>query len=550
MCWNHCPVRDITDGPTYAQVSCPMPALNFDFPYNSQRMPVMADNVVATSNPLAVQSGLHILRQGGNALDAALATAITLTVVEPNNNGLGSDAFAIVWDGGSLTGLNASGRSPRALTLDHFRRHDSVPATGWLPVTVPGAVSAWIALSERFGRLPFEQLFDDAVRYARKGYAVPPITAQRWGEAEEYYSGCPDFARTFCPGGHAPRPFDTVCMPDHASTLEQIRDSRGDAFYRGDIAGKIAAYAHETGGLLTEEDMAEHRADWTKLLSMDFAGHTLHEIPPNGQGIAALIACGILRHAGVDRYAVDSADSLHMQIEAMKLAFADVYRYVADPAYMDVAPEELLYEGYLADRARLIDMDVAGDPGYGIPPKGGTVYLTTADSSGMMVSYIQSNFMGFGSGVVVPGTGIAMQNRGFGFSLDPDHPNCAGGGKRPYHTIIPAFVTRGGEPVMSFGVMGGPMQPQGHLQMMVRVFIHGQNPQTAADAPRWRVMGDRKVIVEDGVNATVLDELTGRGHLIERADSSQFGGAQLIYREGSRYCAGSDPRKDGQAAGY
>ena len=510
----------------------------------------MADNVVATSNPLVVQSGLHALRQGGNAIDAALAAAVTLTVVEPNNNGLGSDAFAIVWDGGTLTGLNASGRSPRALTLDHFTEYDAVPATGWLPVTVPGAVSAWVALSERFGRLPFERLFDDAVRYAREGYPVPPITASRWGEAEIYYRECPDFARTFCPGGHAPRPFETVRFPDHAKTLELIRDSRGEEFYRGDIAEKIAAYARKTGGLLTEDDMAGHRAEWTTLLHMDFAGHTLHEIPPNGQGIAALMACGILRHAGVDKYAVDSADSLHMQIEAMKLAFADVYQYVADPAYMDVTSDELLNEDYLAGRAGLIDMAAAGDPGYGIPPKGGTVYLAAADSSGMMVSYIQSNFMGFGSGVVVPGTGIAMQNRGFGFSLDPDHPNCAAGGKRPYHTIIPAFVTRDDEPVMSFGVMGGPMQPQGHLQMMVRVFLHGQNPQAAADAPRWRVMGGRRVIVEDGIEASVLDELVKRGHKIDRADPSQFGGAQLIYRDGGHYCAGSDPRKDGQAAGY
>jgi len=526
-----------------------MSEITYDFPYPSQRMPVMAKNVVATSQPLAAQAGLRMLLKGGNAVDAAVATAITLTVVEPTSNGIGSDAFAIVWDGGKLHGINASGRSPAALTPERFRGMKNVPDFGWDPVTVPGCVSAWVEVSKKFGRLPFEELFEPAIEYAGKGFIVSPITAGLWKSARERYRDYPDFVATFTVDGRVPGPGEKFVLGDHARTLCRIAATEGKAFYHGELAEKIAAHAKATGGLITLEDLAQHRADWVEPISMDYHGVTLHEIPPNGQGIAALIMLGILKHHDIRRYPVDSADSLHLQIEAMKLAFADAHRYVADPSYMDVGVDDLLNPDYLEERAELIDRRKARDPVYGIPDRGGTVYLTAADENGMMVSFIQSNYMGFGSGIVVPGTGIALQNRGRGFTLEEGHPNRVGGRKRPYHTIIPAFVTREGEPVMSFGVMGGPMQPQGHAQMMVRIFDYGQNPQTASDAPRWRVLGNLKVALEPGFDQAVIDELKGRGHQVQVGGVS-FGGAQLILRLADGYCAGSDHRKDGQAVGY
>ena len=527
-----------------------MTPFDYSFPYPSQRMPVLARNIVATSEPLAAQAGLRMLLKGGNAVDAAIAAAITLTVVEPTSNGIGSDAFAIVWDGTALHGINASGRSPAALTPGHFAGKSEMNPRGWDAVTVPGAVSAWVALSEKFGSLPFDDLFEPAVEYAGKGYILAPITAQGWAGAKGVFGGFPSFVETFLPDGQAPKAGERVVLPDHAKTLCRIAATKGEAFYRGDIAERIAAHAKATGGLMTVEDLESHHPDWVEPLSIDYHGVSLHEIPPNGQGIAALIMLGILRHKNIRDFPVDSADSLHLQIEAMKLAFADGYRYIADPASMDISPKSLLDPGYLAERARLIDMKKAQDPVYGIPPRGGTVYLTAADAHGMMVSYIQSNFQGFGSGIVIPGTGIAMQNRGYCFTLEKGHPNQVGGRKRPYQTIIPGFVTREGRPLMSFGVMGGPMQPQGHAQMMVRIFDYGQNPQTASDAPRWRVLGGLKVALEKGFDSAVIEELSARGHDIQIDTASSFGGAQLIYRLDDGYCAGSDHRKDGQAVGY
>jgi gamma-glutamyltranspeptidase/glutathione hydrolase len=527
-----------------------MQYFTFDFPYPSQRMPLLAQNIVATSQPLAAQAGLRMLEKGGNAVDAALAAAITLTVVEPNNNGLGSDAFAMVWDGANLHGLNASGRSPAALIPERFKGMKAMPELGWGPTTVPGAVSAWVKLSDRFGKLLFTDLFESAIEYAVKGFIVSPITALRWSEAKKRYREFPEFGREFLPNGRAPRAGETVYFQNHARTLRMIRDTRGEAFYRGKLAEKIVAYAVATGGLMTMKDLADHRADWVTPVSQDYQGFTLHEIPPNGQGIAAPIALGILQHWNLQDYPVDSADSFHIQIEAMKLALADTHRYVADPASMEIAPRDMLDHGYLAQQAKLIDIKKAKNPLHGIPPKGGTVYLTAADEEGMMVSYIQSNYMGFGSGIVIPETGIAMQNRGSCFTLKKGHPNRVGGGKRPFHTIIPAFVTRGNQPLMSFGVMGGHMQPQGHVQMMVRIFMYGQNPQTASDAPRWQVLKGLDVAFEQGIKSEVLDDLKHRGHRIEILEPRYFGGAQIIFRLDNGYCAGSDHRKDGYAAGF
>ncbi len=526
-----------------------MPEVSWSFPYASQRMPVMARNVVATSQPLAALAGTRMLLKGGNAVDAALATAMALPVVEPTMNGIGSDAFCILWDGEQIHGLNASGRSPKAWSPEMFPKDGVMPQRGWDAVTVPGCVSAWVALSERFGKLPFEELFEPAVHYARNGFSVSPLTGYSWANAVSNYNDMPDWMAVFAPNGRAPKVGEKFTNEAQARTLERIAETKGEAFYRGDLAEKIAAHAKNTGGAMTEEDLAEHQLDWVGTITTDFKSHTLHEIPPNGQGIAALMTLGILEHMDLTQYPVDSADSYHLQIEAMKLAYVDTHRHVSDPSTRDIDHQQLLDADYLATRAKLIDPKVAQAPTFGIPSSD-TVYLTAADENGMMVSFIQSNYRGFGSGIVVPDTGISMQNRGAGFVLKEGHPNRVDGGKRPYHTIIPAFATKDGQPIMSFGVMGGHMQPQGHVQMMVRIFAYGQNPQAACDAPRWQVLGGLNVGIEPGVDANVLDDLRSRGHNIEIPPEIEYGGGQLIYRLEDGYCAASDPRKDGLAVGY
>lgn len=524
--------------------------MNWDFPYASQRMPVLARNVVATSQPLAAQAGLQMMARGGNAIDAALAAAMALTVVEPNMNGIGSDAFAILWDGEALHGLNASGRSPQAWTPAHFDKYDNMPTRGWDAVTVSGCVSAWQALSERFGRLPFADLFEPAIRYARDGWLVPPVTAASWAKAAQTYDDQPDWHAAFTIEDRAPRVGECFRFPAQATTLERLAATGGEAFYRGDLAEKIVAHARATGGLMTMEDLAAHKPEWVQPMAVDYRGQQLHEIPPNGQGITALIALGILRQFDLSSHDVDSANSLHLQIEAMKLAYADAKRYVSDPSTKDIDFEALLDDAYLRQRAGDIDMTRAQAPTFGKPGHGETVYLTAADEEGRMISFIQSNFSGFGSGVVVPDTGISLQNRGSGFVLDDGHPNQVGGGKRPYHTIIPAFVTRAGQPLMSYGVMGGHMQPQGHAQVMVRLFDYGQNPQAALDAPRWRFDTGLAVGVEAAVGTDVMADLERRGHQLTVEPGAQFGGGQLIYRLQDGYIAASEPRKDGQAAGF
>jgi gamma-glutamyltranspeptidase/glutathione hydrolase len=519
-------------------------------PYPSQRMPVLARNVVATSQPLAAQAGLRMLLKGGSAVDAALATAIALTVVEPTSNGIGSDAFAIVWDGNQLHGLNASGRSPAAWHPQMFAGYETMPILGWHSVTVPGAVSAWVALSKRFGRIPFADLFEPAIEYATDGFLVSPIIAQQWQQSVSEYAAYPDFAAAFLPHGRAPQAGEKVVLCDHARSLQRIAETRGDAFYRGDLAEKIIAHATAGGGLLTMEDLASHRCDWADTISVDYQNLTLHEIPPNGQGLAALLTLGILRHWPLQDFPVDSSDSVHLQLEAMKLALADAHRYIADPTAMDMSCDVLLSDEYLKQRANLIDLKRASEPDFGTPPQSDTVYLTAADADGMMVSLIQSNYYGFGSGIVVPDTGISLQNRGYGFTLEPGHPNQVGGAKRPFHTIIPAFVMKGAQPLMSYGVMGGPMQAQGHVQMLIRTAVYDQNPQAAADAPRWQVLQGQQVGVEAGFAPDVVEKLEERGHRIQILSGGSFGGAQLIYKLNDGYCAASDPRKDGQAVGY
>ena len=522
--------------------------------YPTRRSPVLARNAVATSHPLATEAGLAMLRRGGNALDAALSAAITLTVVEPTGNGLGSDAFCILWDGKELHGLNASGRSPAAWTPDRFAGRDGMPKRGWESVTVPGAVSAWVDLSTRFGRLPFETLFEPAIEYASRGYHVTPIIAEQWKRGAEELKNQPGFADAFMPEGRAPSAGEVFRSEAMARSLQLIAETKGEAFYRGELAERIQAFATVNGASLTVDDLASHTNDWCGTISKGFEDAALHEIPPNGQGIAALMALGILSNTEIADLDPDGAEAIHLQVEAMKLAFMDVHAFVADENQMDqVKASHLLDPAYLLSRARLIDRTKASSFPVGAPRNGGTVCLATGDADGMMVSFIQSNYAGFGSGVVVPETGISLQNRGFGFSTKPGHPNEVGPRKRPFHTIIPGFVMGPSQPIMAFGLMGGPMQAQGHLQMMLRTQVWKQDPQSAADAPRWRVLSGLDVALENTMDTSVVQRLVELGHAAtsESPDASfGFGGAQLVQRIDGGYAAGSDPRKDGHAAGF
>ena len=526
----------------------------WDFPYTSQRMPLLAANVVSTSQPLASAAGLLMLARGGNAVDAALAMAMTLTVVEPCMNGIGGDAFAILWDGKQMHGLNASGRAPRKWTPEYFSKYTAMPQRGWDSVTVPGTVSAWRALSDRFGTIPFAELMAPALRYAREGYMVSPTVHRQWQAQVAELSPQPGFREAFAPQGRAPLPGEHFICPGQANTLARIAASKGDDFYHGELAKAIADHARNTGGVMDEVDLAAHQADWVEPIAVRYRDVMLHEIGPNGQGIGALMALGMLQHLDLRAAGLDTALSQHLQIEAMKLAFADLHEYVADPAAMrEVSVTDLLNTDYLAQRARLIDPDRAAPARAGSPHNGGTVYLTAADKNGMMISFIQSNFKGFGSGVVVPNTGIALQNRGWGFNLKPGHPNQVAPGKRPSHTIIPGFLTRNGAPLMSFGVMGGSMQAQGHVQVTVRVADHGQNPQVASDAPRWRVMDDNHgVAVEWNFSPEAIEGLIARGHPVKVSPrfDTEFGCAQMAMKTEHGYIAASDHRKDGYPVGF
>lgn len=529
--------------------------LRHDPLYPSRRSPVLADNVVASSQPLTAQAGMAMLAQGGNAADAALAAAIAMTVVEPTGNGLGSDAFCLLWDGAELHGLNASGRSPAAWTPERFAGLERLPKHGFESVTTPGAVSGWVALSERFGKLPFADLFAPAIRYAEEGFLLSPIIAEQWRRGAEILSDQPGFAVTFLREGRPPAAGERFVNRALGRTLRLIAETRGEAFYRGEIAERMAAFAAEHGAALSAEDLAAHKANWCGSIAQEFDGVALHEIPPNGQGIAAQIALGMLAHTPIRDYGPDDPAALHLMIEAMRIALADARAYVADPAYMtSLKAADLLDPTYLEIRAREIQPDRAENRRARAPREGGTIYVTAADADGMMVSFIQSNYSGFGSGVAEPSTGVHFQNRAFGFTLEEGHPNQIGPSKRPFHTIIPGFLMKDGAPLMSFGVMGGPMQAQGHLQMTLRTQLWGQDPQTAIDAPRWRVTDGLGLACEPSWPAETLQALRDLGHEItlEAPDAAfGFGGAQLIQKlPGGGYVAGSDPRKDGQAVGF
>ena len=529
------------------------------YPYASRRMPVLADNgAVATSQPLAAQAGLKVLQNGGCAVDAAVATAAALTVLEPTSNGIGGDAFAIVWDGKKLHGLNASGRWPRASSAAALRDQgfDAVPERGWPSVTVPGAPAAWADLHQRFGRLEMKDLLEPAIGYAESGFPVSPVIAHLWNEAASLFlvPKRPEFdgwRQTFAPDGRTPQAGARFFSAGHAWTLKTLAERGIWDFYQGQVAERIIAYAKASGGELTAEDLAAHRSEWVEPVCTTYGDCQVWEIPPNGQGIAALIALALLDEMALHEHDHASGSLWHLQIEAMKLGFADAYRYVADPDFAVVPVSGLLNDGYIASRRALIG-DEARLPEAGRPPNGGTVYLCTADRDGMMVSFIQSNYMGFGSGVVVPESGISLQNRGAGFTLEPSHPNEAAGGKRPRHTILPGFLTRNGDAVGPFGVMAGEMQPQGHLQVVSGMLDHDLNPQAVLDAPRWRIGDGLRVNVEPGTDPSVIDALEARGHRVVRAPNSySFGRGQIIERrENGVYVAASEPRADGAAVGY
>ena len=535
--------------------------MNFsDYSFPSRRAYVTARNgLVATSQPLAAQAGLAVLQSGGNAIDAAIAAVATLCVVEPCSTGIGGDAFALIWSAaeGRLVGLNASGPAPAGLTADlvRGRGHTSFPTRGGLPVTVPGALRGWQLVLERFGTRGLDTLLAQPIAYATDGYPVSPGIAAAWERSTELLARLPDSRRVWLPGGRAPRAGEMFRNPEFAATLGAIADQGPDAFYTGSIAARVAAAVRADGGVMTADDLAAYRAEWVEPIAVEYAnGATFHEIPPNGQGLAALLALNIARGFDLSSVPYGSADYTHILIESMKLAFVDAHAYVGDPRRVGVPVAGLLSGRYARERRALIAKDRALFPEPGSPPRDGdTVYLTVADGAGNMVSWIQSLYMGFGSGVTAGDTGVQLQNRGANFSLTPGHPNEVAPGRRPFHTIIPGFITRDGRPWASYGVMGGFMQPQGHLQVGVNLVDFGMNPQAALDAPRFNWLQGREVALEPGFGAAVRDELARRGHALLPAGAAvHYGGGQVILRDPDSgvLIGGSEPRNDGAVVGW
>lgn len=551
--------------------------MKFDYQsyrYPSRRETVFARNgMVCTSQPLAAQAGLDILKAGGNAIDAAVATAAALTVLEPTSNGIGGDAFALVWmeQDKALKGLNASGGAPSALTAKRVRAmgYQEMARRGWLPVTVPGAPSAWAELTKTHGRLSLAENLQPAIRYAREGYPVSPTVAKLWAagfslfdeiRAEAAQAGTekdtawlrPWFDH-FAPGNRAPKPGEIWKSEEMANTLEQIASTAAKAFYQGQLADAIDRFSGQTGGFLRKSDLTEYWCEWVNPIHINYHGFDVWEIPPNGDGIIALMALNMLKNFRSDGgyEGRQSPELCHRQIEAIKLAFADGHRYVTDPSRMMITEEELLSAEYGRRRAGEIGTK-AQIPEAGDPRSGGTVYLCTADAEGNMVSFIQSNYHGFGSGVVVPGTGISLQNRGFSFSLDESHVNVLAPGKKAFHTIIPGFLTRDGEAVGPFGLMGAFMQPQGHVQLLMNLIDFGLNPQEALDAPRWQWIRGLEIEVEQSFPAETASQLAQMGHHVTYAtDSISFGRGELILRsKDGVLCGACEPRAAGSIAAW
>jgi gamma-glutamyltranspeptidase / glutathione hydrolase len=531
------------------------------YAFPSRRSNVMArQGLVATSQPLAAQAGLAVLQAGGNAVDAAVATAATLCVVEPCSTGIGGDAFALIWiaDEQKLYGINASGPAPLALSADFVRSqgHTTMPTLGPLTITVPGSLRGWQLALERWGSLGLDRLLRQPIDYATNGFPVSQRIAGAWQRSQAKMSAHSDSKRVWVPGGRTPQAGELFRNPEFAQTLRTLAADGYDSFYTGQIAAQIVNCVQTAGGLLSRDDMANYRAEWVEPISVDWGDYTFYEIPPNGQGLTALLALNMVRGFDLQALGYGTADYYHVLMEAIKLAFADAAAYIADPHQVDIPLAGLLSNTYTAQRRALIQMGQAVTPAAGQPSQhGDTVYLTVADGQGNMVSWIQSLYMGFGSGLTAGTTGIQLQNRGANFSLEPTHPNEAAGGKRPYHTIIPGFISHRGQAWSSFGVMGGFMQPQGHLQVGLNLVEFGMDPQTALDAPRFNWLHDKTVALEAGIEPAIWSELAGRGHDLlppQAAQQQHYGGGQAIVRDADSavLIGGSEPRNDGMAVGW
>ncbi len=514
--------------------------------------------MVCSSSPLASNAGLEILAKGGNAVDAAVATAAVMAVVEPTSNGLGSDAFAIVWMKDQIYGLNASGRSPENISIEKVKAlgYDTMPKRGWIPVMVPGAPKAWASLISRFGKLSLKEVLAPAIRYAENGFTVSPVLSFLWNkyvnrEKEEYgdRQEFREWKRVFTKQGKAPAFGEIVRFPDHARSLRLIAETEAKAFYEGEIAEKIVAQSLRDGGFFTMDDFKNYDVEWVDPISVNYRGYDVWEIPPNGQGIVALMALNMLKN--FDFGEKEDIDTYHKQIEAIKIAFAEAKHHVTDPRKMIIDYHDLLRKDYGRNQARLIrEQALLLEPVE--VPKSGTVYLCTADGQGNMVSYIQSNYMGFGSGIVLEGYGVSLQNRGADFSLDPHKANALEPHKKSYHTIIPGFLTKDGKAIGPFGVMGGYMQPQGHLQVLMNLIDFGLNPQMALDAPRWQWLEGKRVTVEPEFPKELVQQLCDRGHEVTfAANRTSFGRGQIIWRlENGVLVGGTESRTDSNIACY
>ncbi|MCC5896260.1 MAG: gamma-glutamyltransferase [Alkalibacterium sp.] len=533
--------------------------LNFNtglFHYASRRELVYGKKgMVATSHPIAAQVGLDILKKGGNAIDAAIATAATLTVVEPGSNGIGGDSFSIIWKDGQLEGLNASGPSPERLDAEKYlSKKEAFPTFGINAATVPGVPAGWVALNKKHGKLSLAEVLEPAAQIAEEGFVITETVGQafkrtfnRFSKEKETHPELESWFEVFAPDGKPMKPMDTLQLKGHAKGLRLIAETKGDAFYKGEIARAIDAFSKTNKGYLRFEDLESYEPEWVDPVSIDYKGHQVWEMPPNGQGIVTLMALNTLKHLTLK--GKDHPETVHQQIEAMKLAFADGNLTISDSDTMKVPSSDLLSDSYAEMRAHLIETSaLEAEPG--IQDASGTVYLATADAEGNMVSYIQSNYMGFGSGAVIPEYGISMNNRAVGFTLEENHVNCLAPGKRPFNTIIPGFITKDNKPVGPFGVMGGHMQPQGHLQVIQSMLDFNLNPQDALDAPRWQWIKGKKVLVEPTMPLSIITDLKNRGHEIEvELEKGQFGRGQIILRtDKDILVGGTEPRGDGSIA--
>lgn len=528
------------------------------YKYNSNRNVVFSNRgMVATGNPMAAQAGIDILKKGGNAIDAAIATAVVLSVVEPTCNGVGGDAFALVWDGKKLHGMNASGKSPELITLEEIKSmgYKKIPTEGVIPITVPGQVGGWIELSKKFGKLEFKELFTSAIDYARNGFIVQPLVSKLWGREYDRFKNSIDdntfldeWFKVFAPNDMPLKAGELFKNPELAKSLEDIALTKGESFYNGVIAEKIDIFMKENKGYLRKKDLEKYKVQWVEPITTDFNNYTVAEIPPNGHGITVLMAINIFKNLSLDED-INSEESIHKQIESLKLAFSDVKEFIADKDHMRTDVSSLLSDDYSKTRAGLINEN-ALDPIYGDPEKGGTVYLATADKFGNMVSYIQSNYTQFGSGVVIPGTGITMHNRGANFSLDSESDNSLAPNKKPYHTIIPGFLLKDKKAIGPFGVMGAFMQPQGHFQVLLGTLVEGLNPQDALNKPRWQWVGDKNIEVENSFDKEVVKALIKRGHHVTvKEDNTSFGRGEIIWRnKDDVFCGGCEPRTDASIA--